>query len=76
MQPVRRSGFVTAANVRFGDWKYCLSYYGLRTLETIELISTMDLMEMGFQDETELVHDRIQWWTSVLVVMNCWVLLA
>jgi hypothetical protein len=30
----------------------------------------MVLMEIRFEDETEVVHDRVQWWIPVLVVLT------
>jgi hypothetical protein len=44
---------------------------------TRELVSKMDLMEIGCGDGRwmELAQDHVQWWASVLAVLNMWVLL-
>jgi hypothetical protein len=43
----------------------------------IELISKMDLLEIGSEDGRwmELAQDHVQLWTLVLAVFNMWVLL-
>ena len=42
-----------------------------------ELVSMMDLMEIGSEDGSwmELAQDRVQWWALVLAVLNRCVLL-